>query len=121
TIATMNDGVGEGSWSPDGKWLAFVSRTRDARYEAEDESWQAPRKIERFFSRLNGENWVFDRPAHVYVVAADGTTPPRNLTPGPFQHAGVAWTHDSTAIITSAARHDTWDIDLATDLYLVPL
>ena len=50
--------------------------------------WQSPRKIERFFSRLNGEDWIFDRPQHVYVVAADGTGTPRNLTPGEFQHNG---------------------------------
>ena len=54
-------------------------------------SWQSPRKIERFFSRLNGEDWIFDRPQHVYVVPADGTGAPRNLTPGPFQHGGVSW------------------------------
>ena len=121
TIATMPDGVGTPTWSPDGTWVAFTSRTRDARYEAEDESWQAPRKIDRFFSRLNGEGWIFDRPSHVYVVPASGTTAPRNLTPGPFQHDGIAWLADSSAVITSAARHDNWDIDLANDLYRVPL
>ena len=78
----MPDGLGDVEWSPDGRWIAFTSRTRDERYEAEDVSWQAPRKIERFFSRLNGEDWIFDRPQHVYVVAADGTGTPRNLTPG---------------------------------------
>ena len=122
TLCTMPDGLGDVAWSPDGRSIGFTSRTRDQRYEAKDASWQAPRKIERFFSRLNGEDWVFDRPNHVYVVAADGTDPaPRNLTPGPFQHGGVAWTHDSSAIITSAARHDEWDRDLAEDLYRIDL
>ncbi len=73
TVCAMPDGLGDIAWSPDGKWFAFTSRTRDERYTAKDESWQSPRKIERFLSRLNGENWVFDRPQHVYVVAADGT------------------------------------------------
>ena len=35
---------------------------RDERYDAEERRWQAPRKVERFFARLNGEDWVFDRP-----------------------------------------------------------
>ncbi|MEM9616079.1 MAG: S9 family peptidase [Actinomycetota bacterium] len=121
TVATMPDGIDSPQWSPDGRWLAFTSRTRDARYEAPDDSWRSPRKVERFFSRLNGENWVFDRPSHVHVVAADGTVPVRNLTPGAHEHGGVAWTADSSAVVTTASRHDTWDTDLATDLYLVPL
>ena len=121
TIATMNDGVGEVSWSPDGKWLAFVSRTRDERYDAEDESWQAPRKIERFFSKLDNEGWIFDRPSHVYVVAADGTGTPRNLTPGEFQHGFINWKPDSSGLVLSSQRHDTWDMDFATALYSVSL
>jgi hypothetical protein len=122
TVCTMRDGLDDVAWSPDGRWLAFTSRTRDARYDAKDVSWQSPRKVERFFARLNGEDWVFDRPKHVHVVAADGTdATPRNLTPGEFQHAGVSWLADSSGVVTSAQRHDTWDTDLATDLYVVPL
>ena len=121
TICTMPDGLGSVTWSPDGSMIAFESRTRDSRYDAKDESWQPPRKIERFFSRLNGEDWVFDRPQHLYVVEVDGTGAPRNLTPGEFQHSGVNWTPDSAALVTSASRHDTWDRDLSDDIYLVPL
>ena len=126
TIATMKDGVGSPAFSPDGRWVGFISRTPDERYgvpgaDTGDTSWQAPRKIERFFTQLNGEGCVFDRPAHVYVVPADGTAAPRNLTPGEFQHDGVSWTADSAAIVTSAQRHATWDLDFANDLYEVPL
>ena len=126
TLASMRDGIGDVSVSPDGKWVAFTSRTRHERYDAPgadegDESWQAPRKIERFFTALNGEGWVYDRPSHVYVVAADGTGTPRNLTPGEFQHSGTSWTTDSIAVVTAAQRHETWDVDFCTDLYLVPL
>ena len=55
------------------------------------------------------------------LVAADGTGKPRNLTPGEFQHSGISWLTDSTGLVTAAQRHDTWDLDFATDLYLVPL
>ncbi len=112
TIATLKDSTGGLEFSPDGRWIGFISRTPDERYAAEDVSWQSPRKVERFFSRLNGENWIFDRPAHVYVVPADGSKAPRNLTPGPFQHDGVSWTPDGATIVTAAQRHDTWDLDL---------
>jgi dipeptidyl aminopeptidase/acylaminoacyl peptidase len=121
TIATMPDGIGDVQFSPDGTMIAFTSRTRDARYEAKDESWQAPRKIERFFSRLDDEGWIVDRPNHVYVVRIDGSAAPRNLTPGEFQHSGISWLADGTGVITGAQRHATWDLDFAHDLYRVGL
>ncbi|CAN5709247.1 S9 family peptidase [soil metagenome] len=121
TVATMADGAGDLCWSPDGRWLAFTSRSRHDRYGAKDERWQSPRKVERFFSRLDDEGWVFDRPNHIFVVAADGTGKPRDLTPGPFQHGGLAWLPDSSGLVTAAARHDTWDLDFCEDLYVVPL
>ena len=121
TVCTMPDGLDGVAWSPDGRWLAFLSRSRHERYEAKDVSWQSPRKIERYFSRLNGEDWVFDRPRHVYVVPADGTARPRNLTPGPTQFDDLAWLADSTGLVVSAARHDTWDLDLAVDLHRLSL
>jgi len=121
TIATMPDGLGEVTFSPDGLWLAFTSRTQDERYRAKDERWQAPRKIERYFSRLNGEGFVVDRPNHVYVVPADGSAAPRNLTPGPHQHSGIAWLKDSSGVVTVAERHDTWDLDLSTVPYRIGL
>ena len=121
TLATMPDGISSPTCSPDGQWIAFTSRTQHERYRAEDESWQSPRKIETFFTRLNGENWVFDRPEHVYVVRADGTGEPRNLTPGPHQFSDITWLRDSTGVVTSGAIHDTWDRDYANDLVLVTL
>jgi dipeptidyl aminopeptidase/acylaminoacyl peptidase len=117
----MPDGLGDLAWSPDGRWFAFTSRTRHERYEAKDVSWQPPRKIERLFSRLNGEDWIADRPNHVWVVAADGTGTPRNLTPGDFQHAGISWLSDSSGVVTAAQRHETWDRDFAEDLYVIAL
>ena len=121
TLATMPESIGDLAWSPDGAWLGFVSRTRDARYDAKDERSQPPRRIDTFFTRLDNVGWIFDRPAHVYVVRADGTGAVRNLTPGPFQHHGVAWLADSSGVVTSAQRHEGWDRDLAEDLYVVPL
>ncbi len=121
TIASLRGGVSGLRWSPDGQWLAFVSRTLDTRYDESDPAKQPPRQITRLFSRLNGEGWVYDRPAQVYVAPADGLEAPRNLTAGEFEFEGPAWLPDSSAVVCSGRGHDTWDLDLAEDLYLVPL
>jgi dipeptidyl aminopeptidase/acylaminoacyl peptidase len=121
TLATLKGGIGGLTWSPDGQWLAFSSRTLDPRYDEDDPAKQPSRRITRFFSRLNGEGWVYDRPDHIYVVPADGTEPPRNLTPGEFRFDGPSWLADSTGLVCSGAAHETWDLDLATDLHVVPL
>ena len=116
----MRDGLGDATCQPDGRWIAFISRTpTTSATTPTSDDWQAPRKIERFFTRLNGEGWVFDRPTHVYVVAADGTGTPRNLTPGEFQHSSVALARrlHRRGHPRPAPRH--WDLDLAEDLYLV--
>lgn len=121
TVATMKEGIDSVRFSPDGRWIAFVSRVPDERYEAEDASHQAPRKIETFFTRLNGEDWTFDRPQHVHVVPVDGTATPRLLTHDAHDHDGLTWLPDSSGVVTSAARHEGWDLDLARDVYVVPL
>ncbi|MEI8023624.1 MAG: prolyl oligopeptidase family serine peptidase, partial [Actinomycetota bacterium] len=121
TIATMPDGIGSVRWSPNAKLIAFTSRTQDERYMKDDESSMSPRKIETFFTRLNGEDFVFDRPQHIYTVPSDGTAAPRNLTPGEYEHSGPSWLADSSGVATSGALHKTWDSDLANDLHIVKL
>jgi dipeptidyl aminopeptidase/acylaminoacyl peptidase len=121
TLATLPEGIGCLSWSPDGRWLAFASRTRDSRYDKDEESWQPPRRITRFFSRLDDEGWVVDRPMHVSVVPADGSAKPRNLTPGEFQFSNPTWLPDSSGLVCSGADHDTWDLDFAEDLFAIDI
>jgi dipeptidyl aminopeptidase/acylaminoacyl peptidase len=121
TLATMPDGVSDPQVSPDGRWIAFESRTRHERYGATDESWQAPRKIERFFTKLDNEGWTYDRPSHVYLVPVDGTADPRNLTPGEFECGGARWTPDGAALVIGSARHDTWDLDFASNIHRLAL
>lgn len=121
TVARLKEGVTGLAWSPDGEWLAFASRRRDARYDEPDPAKQPPRRIERFLSRLDGVGWTHDRPEHVWVVPADGTAAPRDLTPGEFSFAGPAWLADSSALVVHGTDDDEWDTRLVTDLYLVTL
>jgi dipeptidyl aminopeptidase/acylaminoacyl peptidase len=121
TLARLPEGAADLRWSPDGRHIAFTTRTRAGRYDSEDERRQPPRRLKRLFSRLDNVGFTADRPEHLYIVDADGTRPPRNLTPGEFQFTSPEWTPNSSALLASAAAHDTWDLDLRVDIYTVDL
>ncbi len=121
TVATMREGVSDVVWSPDGRTIAFCSRTRADRYDNDKPSHQPPRRITHHFSKLDGVGWTADRPQHVYVVPADGLGSPRNLTPGEFEFAHPSWLADSSGLVASGRAHETWDVDLTDDLFVMPL
>ncbi len=118
-LARFPEGVGELAWSPDGSRIAFTTRTQHERYAEKDEGKRPPRRMTRLFSRLDSVGPTSDRPSHVYVVRADGATPPRNLTPGEFQFSGPSWTPDSATLLVGGAAHDTWDLDRKSDVHAI--
>ncbi len=121
TVATSEESIADLAWSPDGRQLVFTTRVHDARYAVDDPARQPPRRITRFFSRLDDVGWTHDRPRHVFAVATDGSGPPTDLTPGEFEFSDPAWAPDSRTLAFSGATHETWDLDLAQDLFTVSL
>jgi dipeptidyl aminopeptidase/acylaminoacyl peptidase len=123
-VCSLDTTVSELAWAPDGSRLGFVARDPDAgqygepgaKREAKD---MPPRRVTRLRYRLNGTGWTLDRPNRIFTVPADGSAPARALTHGPFEAEGLAWSPDSSRIAFAAARHDTWDLDLAVDLWTV--
>jgi dipeptidyl aminopeptidase/acylaminoacyl peptidase len=117
TLAHFADEVVALRWSPDGRHLALNARTRAERYAEGDERRQPPRRVTRLFSRLDNTGFTVDRPLHVYVVPADGSGRPRNLTPGEHAFSRPEWTPDSRTVLAAGAAHETWDLDLKSDVY----
>ena len=117
--------VTELEWAPDGHALAFAARDPDpARYGRGGEQRRAkdmpPRRVDDMLYRFNQVGWTVDRPARVFVVAADGSAPARAVTPGPFDAAGLSWSPDSRTVAFASARHEERDLDLAVDLWVAP-
>ena len=118
-LTDLPEDVSQAAWSPDGQTIAFVSRVRDAAYDEDDDKARLPRRLTRLQYKLEHVGWTFDRPAHLFTVAADGSAAPRQLTFGEVQDSAPAWSPDGGTIAFVSARQPDWDVTLVTDVYLV--
>jgi dipeptidyl aminopeptidase/acylaminoacyl peptidase len=118
-LTDLKESVQQAAWAPDGARLAFAARVRDDAYEEEDEGKRRPRRITRLWYKLDNEGWTIDRPHHLFVVPADGSSEPSQLTTGDFEDDHPAWSPDGSQIAFVSARHEDWDVVPFNDIYLV--
>jgi dipeptidyl aminopeptidase/acylaminoacyl peptidase len=119
-LATSPEEIDDLAWSPDGRTIAFGARERDeARYGQKKAKDQSPRRITHLYYRSDGAGYVVDRPRHLWTVPTDGSAKAKALTDGQWGDSGLSWSPDGKWIAFASARHDTWDIDRAVDLWRV--
>lgn len=111
-------------WTPDGTRIVFTARERDeATYGPDKDKHRPPRRIDRLSYRTDSIGWTIDRPKHVLSIASDGSDEGNAtaLTSGPYQDAGIAVSPDGAHVVFSSARTPTWDTDLSSHLYRIPI
>ncbi len=134
SIATEASGV---SWSPDGKWIAFVSEVfpacadaacHERELKARDES-----KVKAYLADgLMFRHWTAWRQgtySHLFLMPADGSAPPRDLTPGtsdvpPFSLGGpedYAFSPDSKEIAFAKKTDKVEAISTNSDIFTIDL
>ena len=118
-LTSLKEDVTQAAWSPDGTRLAFVARVRDEAYEEEDDKKRRPRRLTRLQYKLDSVGWTADRPQHLFVVPADGSSEPVQLTDGDYEDHSPSWSPDGKTIAFVSARHPDWDLEMANDVYLV--
>ena len=118
-LANLQKSPADLTWSPDGRWLAFVMSVpaksepiAKPREKPEGAEWSEPVKvIDTAQYRWDGRGFLETAYEHIFVIPADGGSP-RQLTSDDFNHAGpLSWTRDGASILFSANREDGWQLE----------
>jgi len=120
-LTKLGSGAAGQTWSPDGKWLAFLSTTVPSGVEAENAAYLKAKEESkvsgRLYTTLSYRHWNEwkdpQQVSHLFVVPADGSAPPRDLTAGFTTDVpnyadvsagdGYAWAPDSRALAFESA------------------
>ncbi|MBN1355726.1 S9 family peptidase [bacterium] len=142
-FTSMPNGVSSPVWSLDGKWIAFVSRTRESERREEDRAERKRFIDERMTKRMEedreydeqqridpriytrtlfklGTAFKDDRNSHIYIQKTGGGRP-RRITDGPYDYFSPAWHPGGRYLVSSTKQHGDIDIEIRTDLVRLSL
>jgi len=137
-LTTISTGVDIAKWSPDGKTIAFTSGVYpdckddecNRKRDAEKEKDKVKAHVAEHLLYRHWTHWNDGKRSHLFVIPADGSATPRDLTPGanyevpPDQRGGPSdlnFSPDSKEICFTAVTDPVEAISTNGDLFVVPV
>jgi len=138
-LTQLAGGADAQTWSPDGKWIAFLSLTVPSGDPAENAAYLKAKEESKVSGRLyttlsyrHWNEWKDPRQVnHLFVVPADGSAAPRDLTAGFTTDVpnyadvsagdGYAWAPDAKALAFESAPDQTKGTSTNGEIYEVAL
>lgn len=122
-LTNWEDGVSQIQWSPDGRYIAFVSKDPKPKTELKEGEIDTSKDvtvITRLRYKANGIPGTVDpRPNHIYLVSVeDGSV--RKLTDGDFDDASPTFSPDGKTIAFTSCREPDRELRLIPDLWTIP-
>lgn len=118
------------SWSPDGKWLAFlmfvpqpVAPLASMPEKPKGAEWaEGVKQIDALVYRSDGQGFLEQGQKQIFVIPAEGGTP-RQLTTGSYANAGpLVWSHTGDRLFFSSDRVSDWEYrPQESDIYSVAI
>ena len=137
-LTQLSTGADLFHWSPDGRTIAFTSSVYpDCRDDACNEKRDAEKEKSKVKARIydhllyrHWDHWSEGKRSHLFVVPADASAAPRDLTPGadydvpPEERSGPGdfnFSPDSKELCFTAVTDKMEAISTNADLFLVPV
>ncbi|MCZ6834943.1 MAG: S9 family peptidase [Planctomycetota bacterium] len=104
------------SWSPDGKWIAYIGAEPDVNEDSGSDVQVFTRTLYKTRTGFSD-----NRNVHVWVASTDGQGEATCLTPGDYDEHSLSWSPDSKTIAFSSNRSDEPDHNYRDDIYTIDI